>query len=115
VAARWRFVVGAVIAAVAFIGTGYLVGARQANPTRWHTGQAEIGDHEASVSVGGWTYGFQDSVPMWIDTGGSVHQDGWPDCLGPSGTQKQIRFATVNVTTAAVSWRQVVAVDCRPY
>jgi hypothetical protein len=61
----------------------------------------------------GWTYGFMNSVPRWIDTAGTSHTDSWPDCVNPSGTQKPVRFATVNVTVTGTTWRQVLVVDCR--
>ena len=92
---------------------GYQFGHHQsATRTTWHTGLAEIGDHEVSIISGGWTYGAQDSVPEWTDSSGADNFGGWPDCVNPSGTQKQLRFATTNITTAGTNWRQIVSVDC---
>ncbi len=102
-----------------------MMGAQAAEEADWHTATAEVvgeRDHPlVSIEVDGWTYAINDSVPYWID-GEGVHDGGWPTCLSPnpakSSTQVPevpIRFATVNVDADDVlSWRQVVAVDCRP-
>jgi hypothetical protein len=92
---------------------GYQLGHHHSAAVTWHTGLAYIGDHEVSISTPGWIYGAQDAVPGWIDSGGSTHNGGWPDCLNSSGTQKQVTFAATNVTTAGTSSRQIVLVDCR--
>jgi len=92
---------------------GYQLGHHHSAAVTWHTRLAGIGDHEVSISTPGWTYGAQDSVPGWIDSRGTTHDGGWPDCLNASGTQKQVRFAATNVTTAGTSSRQIVLVDCR--
>jgi len=105
----------AVLAAVlALIGiVGFEVGTRHERAADWHRGVGYIGDHEASITVGGWVYGIEGSVPEWIDESGARHSGSWPACVGPVGTTKSIRFASVNVTAAGSSWRQVVLVDCR--
>jgi hypothetical protein len=108
----------ALAAAVALIvvlaaGVGYQVGRHHTPAVVWHTGQAYVGDHEASVAISGWTYGFMTSVPRWIDAAGTTHTDSWPDCVNPSGTQKQVTFATTTVTVTDTTWRQVLLVDCR--
>jgi len=90
-------------------------GARtHATQATWRTARAYIGDHEVSLPFGGWTYGFRDSVPQWIDRNGSVHDSGWPDRVKvPAGTRKLIRFAEVGVEVGGVGPRQVVMTDCR--
>jgi hypothetical protein len=103
---------GVLIVALA-AGTGYHLGRHHTEGIIWHTGDAWIGDHEASITTPGWTYGFMTSVPRWIDADGTTHTDSWPDCVNPLGTQKPVTFATVNVTGPGGTWRQVVYVDCR--
>jgi hypothetical protein len=93
---------------------GYLLGEAHATHATWHTARAYVGDHEVSLPVGDWTYGFRESVPQWIDGNGNVHDSGWPDCVQvPAGTRKVIRFAEVGVEVGSVGSRQVVMVDCR--
>lgn len=70
---------------------GYQLGHHHSAAVTWHTGLAYIGDHEVSISTPGWIYGAQDAVPGWIDSGGSTHNGGWPDCLNSSGTQNRSR------------------------
>jgi len=95
------------------VAAGYQLGHHHSAAVTWHTGLAEIGDHEVSIITPGWTYGAQDSVPGWIDSSGTTYSGGWPDCVNPSGTQKQLRFAATNFTTAGTSSRQIVLIDCR--
>jgi hypothetical protein len=92
---------------------GYQLGHHQGAAVSWHTGQAEIGDHQVSIIASGWTYGARDSVPGWIDSSGASHDGGWPDCVNPPGTQRQLRFAATNVTVAGTSSREIVLIDCR--
>jgi hypothetical protein len=109
-----RLTVVVVLFAVA-IGVGALgfwQGTRRPAGLNWHTGVGYVGDHQISVRVGDWSYGFVDSVPMWIDAQGSQHHDSWPGCLGPVGAKTTIRFASVTVAGDGIG-RPVVAVDCR--
>jgi hypothetical protein len=99
---------------VLVVGTvGFEFGTKHARAADWHSGVGYIGDREASIRVGGWVYGIEGSVPEWIDKSGALHSGSWPTCVGPVGTSKSIRFASVNVTAAGSSWNQVVMVDCR--
>ncbi len=76
------------------------------------TGTFYVGDHEASGSVDGWTYGMIDSV-HWLDANNSWHEGGWPACLGPVGTAHTVRFGYTAVDgPTSTSWRQVVWVSC---
>ncbi|HEY2354959.1 MAG TPA: hypothetical protein VGH79_08705 [Gaiellaceae bacterium] len=78
------------------------------------TGTAWVGDHQASIGVGGWTYGFAQSMPMWIDGSGTEHDGGWPACLDRIGSHPRIRFGAVPVTDPnGLGQREVVWVDCR--
>lgn len=116
--------VGAV-AVAAGIG-GFVAGADAAGKADWHTATVEVVGESAhplvSVEVDGWTYAIDESLPYWIDAAG-VHEGGWPTCLSPNppGPATQvplevpIRFASMHIQAEGVlTWRQVVAVDCRP-
>ena len=120
---RWR--VGAVMSQPAALITagvlalvlvacgGYLVGEHRANGTRTLTGTFYVGDHQASAPVGGWWYGVTESVE-WVDAGGSLHEGGWPVCLGTSGHHVRARFGEVTVTGPDDSGsRPIVRIDCR--
>jgi hypothetical protein len=108
------FAAGALVVVLA-AGVGYQVGRHQAQAVVWRTGPAYVGDHEASIPISGWTYGFMTSVPRWIGADGTTHTDSWPDCVNPPVTQKQLTFATTTVTVAGTTWRQVLVVDCRQH
>ena len=103
----------AVVACVAAV-VGFAVGEHQQRPMTVLHGLAYVGDHEVSVTVGGWVYGFQGPGNLfWTGSDGSEHSGGWPACLhGPS--RMPITFGEVPVTTPdGEMWRQVVWVDCR--
>jgi hypothetical protein len=102
-----------VLAVVLVAGASYQIGRHHTASVVWHTGSAYIGDGEASIETPGWTYGFGNSVPQWIDAAGATHGDSWPDCVTPSGTNKLVTFATVTVTANGSTTRPVVLVDCR--
>lgn len=109
-AARWA-AVG--IVALTLVIAGYAVG-QSGSGTEWREGPAHVGDRQAGIRVDGWEYGIGRSV-AWVDESGNHHADGWPSCLDvPAGTTVEgLRFATVNVETEGVGWREVVLVDCR--
>jgi hypothetical protein len=76
------------------------------------TGTFYVGDHEASARVDGWAYGISDGV-SWLDVHNSWHESGWPECLGPVGTTRTVRFGYTPVDgPTSESWRQVVWVSC---
>jgi hypothetical protein len=78
------------------------------------SGQARVGMNEASVTVGGWTYGFATTTMPWYDTAGGVHEgDVAAPCLRNVGTQTRITFGEVPVIgPSGDSWRDVVWVRC---
>ena len=104
------FVVLCLIAVLAF-----LAGDRHGSRTSVLTGIAYVGQNEASVTVGGWSYGILGTGNLtWIDTQGTAHDSGWPSCLRGIGRRVPITFGAVPVTAPdGSSWRQVVWVDCR--
>ena len=90
---------------------GYAVSAHRSNVTVL-TGTFYVGDREASAQVNGWVYGIADGVG-WLDSSNSWHDTGWPDCLGPVGASKTVRFGYTSVDgPTSQSWRQVVWVSC---
>lgn len=77
------------------------------------TGVAHVGDHVATMVVGGWAYGFSDGGVSWVDSRGTEHDRGWPTCLRGPGLVRAT-FGVVSVTAPdGQSPRQVVWVDCR--
>lgn len=103
-----------VIACVlAVFGAGYLLGTNRSQ-TRELVGAWQVGDRVASVGVDGVWYGVRDSV-AWIDAEGSMHEGGWPDCLGSvPATGRVVRFGAMDVTYPdGASGPAVVYVDCR--
>ncbi|HEX9066446.1 MAG TPA: hypothetical protein VF843_15160 [Streptosporangiaceae bacterium] len=78
-----------------------------------HTGVAHVGIRQATVTAGGWSYGIDGNVGMWIDSAGTMHSGGWPNCLR-LGHRPLIAFGATPVSLpGGGSWRQVVWVDCR--
>ena len=75
----WVFV-GALL--LAGLG-GFLLGTERSDVVELE-GQAHVGEHVATVELGGWSYGLSQSV-AWIDASGTHHDDGWPECLGRAG------------------------------
>lgn len=78
----------------------------------WRDGEGHVGKRMMSIEHDGWTYGTEGAVPMWIDTRGSWHDGGWPDCLEPGTTA--VRFAAAPTTyVEGMGQRPIIAVDCR--
>jgi hypothetical protein len=104
--------VAAVLIALMLFGLGLAVGAQRSTHVKELSGTAHVGDRFASVMVNGWAYGIPHSV-AWIDAEGSLHDGGWPACLGSQG-DRFIRFAAVGVHYPDKTYeRQVLYVDCR--
>jgi hypothetical protein len=107
----WRALILATLILCAGGLAGYAVAAHRSNVSVL-SGAFYVGDHQASGSFDGWTYGVIDSVP-WLDSSNSWHEDGWPACLGPVGTTRTVRFGYTAVDgPTPISWRQVVWVSC---
>jgi hypothetical protein len=114
---RWVKRAAATLAAVVVAGLiafgAFAAGAHQQHPTTVLTGVATVGDHVATVTVGGWAYGIEGTSVPWIDRQGEMHYGSWPACLGTPGRTAQITFGEVPVTMpdGAIA-RQVTWVDC---
>ena len=90
----------------------FLAGERRASRTTVLTGIPVVGLNEATITVGGWSYGITGNV-TWFDSQGTMHQGSWPTCLRGTGPGKPVTFGMVPVTAPdGGSWRQVVWVDC---
>ena len=112
---RFWVVVLAAAALVAVVTVIAYAAGRNSAPTHTitRTGTAHVGDDEASIVAGGWTYGVQGSVP-WVDGDGSFHDGGWPSCLAPVGSTVRLSFGEVAVHAPnRTGYRAVVWVDCR--
>lgn len=101
-----------------FAALGFVVGTKVTDRRHelggWHTAIAHVGARQISIRGDGWTYGATGSVNAWIDHAGSWHDSGWPDCLRvPPGRDVPVRFAAHEVTVDDISWRPIVAIDCR--
>lgn len=108
----WAVVVTALLTAAGVGGAaGYAVAAHGSNVAVL-TGSFYVGDHEASAQLNGWVYAISEGVG-WLDSSNSWHESGWPDCLGPIGTTRTVRFGYTSVDgPTSQSWRQVVWVSC---
>lgn len=112
------------------VAGAYLLGVRNAERATWHTVTVDLatvaadedGPHRLlSITSDGWTYAIEDSV-HWVDVDGTMHEDGWPECLEPrqpglmdrNHEDVRFRFAEVSVNADDFGWRPVVMVDCRP-
>ena len=107
-------VIAAVLAAACLIAfLAFVAGEHQQRPVTVLSGIAAVGDHHATVTVAGWSYGIEGSI-VWVDQEGTMHDGGWPACLGGIGQNVPVTFGEVPVTTPdGATWRQVVWVDCR--
>jgi hypothetical protein len=79
------------------------------------TGRADVnqaGDG-GSITTSDWTYGLPTTGMTWVDSNGSVHDGGRPECLAP-GTSTQVRFAAVDVQIEGSTYRSVVWLSCQP-
>jgi len=111
--AAWIAMVVVVAAvAIAAFGAGVVAGAGGVVGVRPQllTGDGYAGDHVATLTVGGDSYGARSSVP-WRDASGSEHDGGWPECLA-MGSVAGVHF------TGAVVWHgdsgqaMILWVDC---
>jgi hypothetical protein len=78
------------------------------------TGRADVngaGDG-GTIETGDWNYSLPTSGVTWIDSKGTSHDGGRPDCLAP-GTSTDIQFAAVNIQVGNSTWRAVVWLSCQ--
>ncbi len=102
------FAVLCLIAALAF-----LAGEHKRSDTTVLRGVAVTGLNEATITVGGTSYGILGNV-TWFDSQGTEHVGDWPSCLRGIGRRVPITFGAVPATAPdGSSWQQVVWVDCR--
>ena len=109
---RWRAAVAAGVFLFAAGGSvGYVLGMSRPDVAVL-TSTASVGDREASIAVGAYTYGIEGAVAKWQDARGVWHDGGWPDCLDAIGSTRTIRFAETPVSVYGVTWREVLWVSC---
>lgn len=116
--ARWRVRAAGVAAAGCLLTAGAFVAGEHHHHQPGMTiltGVASVGADEASVTIGGWTYGLQGPGNVtWVDSQGTTHTSGWPACLAGPGTTARIKFGEVPVTLPDGGiLRQIVWVDCQ--
>jgi hypothetical protein len=114
---RWARTPGGIVGAVAValivtFALGARWGTHRTETGSWHTGRAYVGASVVTIDYDGWTYGASDAVPSWIDSEGTWHEGGWPDCLRPVGARLDVRFQARTVTISDTTTRPIVAVDC---
>ena len=91
---------------------GFVVGSWRAGPTL-AVGVAHSVEDQVSIEAEGWTYAMPLDV-SWVDANSAWHDGDRPSCVPPStGPIHGVRFAYVEVSIEALSWRPVVWVDCR--
>jgi hypothetical protein len=76
------------------------------------TGDATPGEKVVSIEVGGTTYGASQSV-SWTDASGSLHEDGWPDCLAAGVEARGLRFTGAMVWHGSSGMATILWVDCQ--
>ena len=111
---RRGLILTAVVVAVVVIIGAYQFGSNRSR-TRELVGPAQVGQHVASISADGTDFGVPSSV-TWYDTTGTLHERGWPDCLGDPApeTPPVVRFGVTRVDYPDGSHvEQVTYIDCR--
>ncbi|MEA2518380.1 MAG: hypothetical protein QOF49_460, partial [Chloroflexota bacterium] len=76
-------------------------------------GHVHSGESTISIETADWTYGMDPGGATWTDSQGTLHESGRPDCLVVGDHSSVVRFAAVQVTVDARTWRPIVWVDCR--
>jgi hypothetical protein len=104
----------AVVIAVAAFNVGYKAGGGGQLQVPILVADGYVGADQASFQVGDITYGFQSTVE-WTDSSGSMHEDGWPDCLPRLQQVKGLRIAAgiIYLGDTGTGEARVVWVDCR--
>jgi NO-binding membrane sensor protein with MHYT domain len=101
-----------VLIAVAAFGAGVWIGRDSGTHPAVYTGDGYVGADVATFQVGDTGYGFRSSV-SWMDSAGSFHASGWPDCLVKLQAATGVRFAGATLWFGQVGISQVVWVDCQ--
>jgi hypothetical protein len=108
---RWLAIL---VATALFAATAGYVGGGSRSGALVMTGTAYSGEAQAGVrDANGREYGIPLDMIFWVDSKGSLHDRGRPECLPPAGQTKPVKFAAVEVSIEGVTWRPVVWVSCR--
>jgi hypothetical protein len=78
-----------------------------------HTAVPSSAEGAITIMADGLSYGVPLDGVRWVDSAGSWHESGRPECLPPEGTTRAVTFGAVEVTVEGSTWRPVVWVDCR--
>lgn len=93
-------------------GAGYQMGGDRALHLPVYTADCQTGADVASCLVGDSWYGFRSTV-SWTDSTGSLHDQGWPDCLPRMSQVKGARIAAAVLWVGGSGLSTVVWVDCQ--
>ena len=102
----------AVLVVAAAFGAGCRIGGDRALHLPIYTADCHTGADVASCQVGDWWYGFRSTVD-WTDSTGSLHDQGWPDCLPRMSEVKAVRIAAAVLWVGGSGISPVVWVDCQ--
>jgi hypothetical protein len=103
---------GVLLIAVVAFAAGYWVGSDRATHLPIYTADGYVGANQASFQVGDTWYGFESTV-SWTDSGGTFHDDGWPECLPQLQEVKGVRIAAAVLWVDGIGVSRVVWVDCQ--
>src|ERR1035437_10411784 len=104
-------VVVAVVLGIAGFAVGYQAGGGGAIHVPIYTADGFTTADQAAFQVGNITYGFETTV-RWTDSAGSLHSNGWPDCLPRLAPVKGVRFAAAVLWVGDTGQSDVIWVDC---
>jgi hypothetical protein len=108
---RWFAIVAATVLLAG--AAGYVVGTSRSRMYLLN-GEAQTGTAQTSVRApDGVYYAISSDVIVWVDSKGSLHDSGRPECLPQAGEKKAVTFGVVPWTLEGVTRRSVVWVSCR--
>lgn len=108
-----RWLASLVATALLAGGAGYVAGGSRSGVSIL-TGDAQSGiDQTSAQTPNGFSYDIPVDRIHWVDSEGSLHENGRPECLPSAGQAKAVKFAAVEVSIEGVTWRPVVWVSCR--
>lgn len=105
----------AIVVAIALLAgvVGYVAGGSRSGVSIL-TGNAQSGPAQTSVQTpDGVYYAISHDVIFWVDSKGSLHSSGRPECLPPAGQSGPVTFGVVNWMLDGVIRPSVVWVSCR--
>ena len=102
----------AVLIVAAAFGAGYWIRGNGGLHPSIYTADCSTGETGGSCQVGNTTYGFESS-PRWTDSGGVLHDSGWPVCLPQMSSVKGLQIAADWLYVGNGGEARVFWVDCQ--